>query len=46
METARGFSSRQTGNAVLNFFERVLGSRHSLIFFAARMAPSNNFTDA
>jgi len=46
METNGGFLSWRNDKPVLNFFDRVLASRHSVILFAARIAASNNFTNA
>src|ERR1700738_3433328 len=38
METKRGFLPWQPGDGVLNFFDRVLALRHSLIFLRLRIA--------
>jgi len=45
VETKHGFLSRQPGSAVLNFFDRVLASQHSLFFYGF-LSLSSNFTDA
>jgi hypothetical protein len=46
METNRGFLPWQSVDCVLNFFDRVRASRHSLIFLRLRIVLSNNFTNA
>jgi len=46
IETKCGFLSWHRDKAVLNFFDRVLGPRHSVTLFAARIPLSNNFTNA
>jgi hypothetical protein len=46
METKRGLLSRQRHDGVLNFFDRVRGSLHPLIFFLRLARVLNNFTNA